>query len=210
MIPSQALRDALLAVAPNVKMDIWLPALSAAMPVGDITTERRVAAFIGQCSVESGSFTTTAENLNYRSAARIATVWPSRFTEESAAPFVNNPQALANSVYANRMGNGPPKSGDGWRFRGLGLIQVTGREEYEAFAETVGRSLEDATAWAATPAGAAASAVWFWGWKSLNRLADAWDLVTLTRRINGGVIGLAERQEACEAAITAIKEAQNG
>ena len=199
---------ALRAAAPNLRSAeaaAWARALATPMQAAGITTPRRIAGFIGQCTVESDGFTTTQENLRYSHAARICAVWPSRFpTEAAAAPYVNAPEALANNVYANRMGNGPPDSGDGWRFRGLGLIQITGREEYAAFADNVGRTIEDTAAWATTPAGAAASATWFWTWKALNRLADAWDLATLTRRINGGLTGLADRQRACTAAFTAL------
>jgi putative chitinase len=212
--PSQGDADprlvaALRAAAPNLRTAdaaMWARVLADPMRAADITTPRRIAGFAGQCAVESDGFTTTAENLRYSHAARICAVWPSRFpTEAAAAAYVNAPEALANSVYANRMGNGPPDSGDGWRFRGLGLIQITGREEYAAFAASIGRPIDAAAAWAATPEGAAASATWFWSWKALNRAADAWDLMTLTRRINGGLIGLADRQRACTAAFAVLE-----
>ena len=202
----RGLEAALRAAAPQADPVTWLGPLSDAMGNGGITTPRRIASFVGQCSVEAGpAFAETAENLNYTHAYRIMAVWPSRFpTEADAAPYVKNPEALANNVYANRMGNGDTASGDGWRFRGLGLIQITGREEYAAFAESVGRELDDAAEWAATPEGAAASAVWFWGWKALNRLADVWDLRTMTLRINGGLTGYNDRVAACNAALAAI------
>ena len=211
--PSQGDADpklvaALRAAAPDLRAAeavAWAIALAAPMRTAGITTPRRIAGFIGQCAVESDGFTSTAENLCYSHAVRICAVWPSRFpTEAAAAAYVNAPEALANNVYADRMGNGLPESGDGWRFRGLGLIQITGRDEYAAFAASIGRTIDAAAAWAATPDGAAASATWFWGWKALNRLADAWDLLTLTRRINGGLTGLADRQRACTAAYTAL------
>ncbi len=199
---------ALRAAAPDlhaVEAAGWARALAAPMQAAQITTPRRIAGFIGQCAMESDGFTATAENLRYSHAARICAVWPSRFpTEAAAAAYVNAPEALANNVYANRMGNGTAESGDGWRFRGLGLIQITGRDEYAAFAASIGRNIDAAAAWAATPEGAAASATWFWTWKALNRLADAWDLATLTRRINGGLTGLADRQRACTAAFTVL------
>jgi putative chitinase len=197
------------ATAPDLTITQAAAWAGAIAPVlGDINTPRRIAAFIGQCAVESGYFTTTGENLRYTHAERICAVWPSRFaTPADAAPFANNPEALANSVYANRMGNGAPDSGDGWRFRGLGLIQITGREEYTAFALSIGRSVEDAAAYAATPEGAAASAVWFWGWKNLNDLADEWFLTAITMRVNGGVIGLSDRVKACNAALAVLEDA---
>ena len=179
--------------------------LAAPMQAAAITTPRRIAGFIGQCAVESDGFTRTAENLRYSHAARICAVWPSRFpSTDAAAAYVDAPEPLANCVYANRMGNGPPASGDGWRFRGLGLIQITGRVEYTAFAHAVGRTVDAAAAWAATPEGAASSATWFWAWKALNPAADAWDLQTLTKRINGGLIGWPDRQHACNAALAAL------
>lgn len=196
---------AIRAAAPSAAASVWALALAGPMQGAEITTPHRVAAFIGQCAVESGGFTANAENLRYTHAERICAVWPSRFPDvASATPFVNNPPKLANRVYANRMGNGPPESGDGWRFRGLGLIQITGREEYTAFAASVGRTVEDAAAWAATPDGAAASACWFWTWKNLNPIADLWALTDLTRRINGGTIGLPDRISACNAALAAL------
>ena len=202
------LAAAMTAAVPGANQTTWLPILASAMDASSINMPRRIAAFLGQISVEAGpALTETAENLNYTHALRIMAVWPSRFpTLDSAQPFVNNPEGLANCVYANRMGNGPPESGDGWRFRGLGLIQITGRIEYEAFAQAVGREVDDAAAWAATPPGAAASAVWFWGWKSLNTLADIWDLQTLTRCINGGLTGYPDREKACNAALAALGE----
>ena len=206
--PDNQLVAALRAAAPGLSpahAAAWAGALAAPMADGKINTPRRIAGFLGQCAVESDGFTTTAENLNYSHAARICAVWPSRFANtDAAAPYVNAPEALANCVYADRMGNGQPASGDGWRYRGLGLIQITGREEYAAFAQAIGRTVDDAAAYAATPAGAAASGVWFWGWKALNPIADAWDMQTLTRRINGGLIGLPDRQRACNAALAAI------
>ena len=208
--PDQRLIAALRAAAPDLPVQAaanWAGLLAGPMRAAAITSSRRIAGFLGQCAVESDGVTSTAENLRYSHAARICAVWPARFpSTDAAAPYVDAPEALANCVYANRMGNGPPASGDGWRFRGLGLIQITGRAEYAAFAEAAGRSVEDAAAWAATPDGAAASATWIWGWKSLNAVADAWDLQTLTRRINGGLIGYPDRQHACNAARAALGE----
>ncbi len=205
---TQDIACAMRAAAPKLRpadAATWAAALAGPMRDATITTAHRIAGFIGQCAVESDGFTTIAENLNYRSAARICAVWPSRFpTEEAAAPYVNAPEALANNVYANRMGNGPPDSGDGWRFRGLGLIQMTGRREYAAFAASMACQIDRAAAWATTPEGASASAAWFWAWKVLNPVADSWDLTTLTRRINGGLIGLEERQRACTAALAVL------
>jgi putative chitinase len=190
----------------------WADILARPMQSAGITTPHRAAAFIGMCAVESDGFTTMAENLNYTHADRIAAVWPSRFGPGLADPaaYVGQPEKLANLVYANRMGNGPPESGDGWRFRGLGLIQITGREEHTAFRRAAGMSsVVDAAAFAATPPGAAASAAWFWGWKTrlgatANSLADSWSTTDLTALINGGYEGLIDRVRACNAALAVL------
>ncbi|HYZ20748.1 MAG TPA: hypothetical protein VE690_01200, partial [Rhodopila sp.] len=165
---------------------------------------RCVATFLGQCSVESAGFRALEENLNY-SAARLCQVWPARFPNlEKAAACAMRPEALANAVYANRMGNGGAASGDGWRFRGRGLIQLTGRSAYERFARAMGIGLDQAVEHAATVQGAADSAAWFWSAQGLNALATTWSIDLITRKINGGSEGAAERRRLCEAALQAI------
>ncbi len=114
------------------------------------------------------------------------------------------PETLANRVYSNRLGNGDEASGDGWRFRGRGLIQLTGRANYQQFAEAMTMTLDQAVEHAATEAGAADSAAWFWTVNQLNPLADAWSVDLITRKINGGMNGAAERSRLCEAALQAI------
>ena len=157
----------------------------------DISTPKREAAFIGQCSVESANFTRIQENLNY-SAQRLMQVWPSRFPNISMAqPYANNPEKLANFVYAGRMGN--LQDGDGWKFHGRGLIQLTGRENYANCGSSIGVDIIDNPDLLLTPKYAALSAGWFWNKHGLNLLADAQEYGTMTRRINGGTTALDER-----------------
>jgi putative chitinase len=157
----------------------------------DIGTPKRQAAFIGQCAVESANFTRLQENLKY-SAQRLTQVWPSRFPSiEAATPYANNPEKLANFVYAGRMGN--LQDGDGWQFHGRGLIQLTGRENYENCGNGIGVDLINDPDLLLTPQYAALSAGWFWNKKSLNALADTQEYGTMTRRINGGTTALDER-----------------
>jgi putative chitinase len=162
------------------------------MQSSGITTPRRIAAFLGQIAVESFGFAVLEESLDY-SAGRLCEVWPSRFP--AGSPNIDrcarNPVALANTVYCDRMGNGDGASGDGWTYRGRGLIQITGRANYEALAKADARAADPD--WLTTPTGAAVSACWFWTTRKLNALADAWELTAITRAINGGTEGLEER-----------------
>jgi putative chitinase len=205
--PLDRLAQALRAIAPNLTApDIaaWEAALRTPMQREAIATPKRAAAFLGQCAVESGGFRALTENLGY-SAPRLRQIWPNRFpTEAAAQACANNPEKLANTVYANRLGNGPPESGDGWTFRGRGLIQLTGRSGYGKFAEAMGMDLQAAIAHAETRQGAADSAAWFWSTNALNPLADAWMLNNITRRVNGGTLGAPERARLAQAALTAI------
>lgn len=170
-------------------------ALEAVLPRYEINTPDRVAAFLAQCGHESVDFTVLEENLNYSARGLVAT-WPQRFLNESAAQaYHRRPEAIANLVYANRMGNGPETSGDGWRYRGRGAIQLTGKSNYQAFADTFGWTLDDTVTYVSTLQGAVESAAWFWWRNNLNDLADRRDIAGMTRKINGGTIGLAEREQ---------------
>lgn len=163
-----------------------LPHLLPAMQRFDIAGPARAAAFLAQCHVESAGFTRTEENLRYTSAARLAAVWPSRFpSAAAAAPFVRNPEALANRVYAGRLGNGGAGSGDGWRFRGRGLKQLTGRATYARAAAALARPYLADPDLVAEPADAALTAAWFWHQAGCNALADAGDIDRITRAVNG-------------------------
>jgi putative chitinase len=206
-LPPDRLDPALRAVAPHLTdggRAAWVDALAAPLLKAGITAPRCVAAFLGQCAVESAGLQVLEEDLSY-SAPRLCEVWPSRFpTAEAAEACAHQPAALANRVYANRMGNGDEASGDGWLFRGRGLIQITGRSNYERFARAMNMSLDQAVEHAATQAGAADSAVWYWTLNQLNVLAITWSIDLITRKINGGMTGAAERTRLCEAALQAI------
>ena len=154
----------------------------------------RLAGFLAQTGHESGGFNFIKENLNY-SAKGLQGIFKKYFpTEDLAKQYERQPERIANRVYANRMGNGPEESGDGYRFCGRGLIQLTGRQNYTKLAEDLGISVEETAKYLETPNGAVSSAGWFWDNNNLNQYCDSGDFVTLTKRINGGTIGLADRQ----------------
>lgn len=179
------LQAALRAVAPKADPAVWVPALKPALIMADCTTAPRLAALLGQCRAEAGpAFTALQENLNY-SAEGLRLTWPTRFTPETAARYARQPEMIANLVYANRLGNGDSASGDGWRYRGHGLIQITGKANFTAFAAWCGRTIEDAAAWALQPDGAAMTAAWFWQSNGLNLRADDADIDAITLAVNG-------------------------
>jgi putative chitinase len=164
--------------------------------------KKRVAGFLAQIAHESGGFNFVQENLNY-SAEGLRKVFPKYFpTDDLAKQYARQPEKIANRVYSNRMSNGDEASGDGWKFRGRGLIQLTGRANYTKFAEDLGMSLEDTIAYLETPNGAVASAGWFWDNNRLNQFCDNDDFITLTKRINGGTIGLQDRKHHYELALS--------
>ncbi len=177
----------------NPYLDNWYEAICEILPEYEINTKPRVAAFLAQCAHESGGFKFLKENLNYK-AASLRKVFPKYFPDDSvAAAYANKPQMIANRVYANRMGNGPEESGDGWRYCGRGLIQLTGRDNYAFFAGSLDIPIEEASEYLETFEGAVQSACFFWEQNKLNQWADAGDILTLTKRINGGTIGLEDR-----------------
>lgn len=159
----------------------------------EINTPERVAGFLAQIGHESGGFRFTSEDLHYRAEA-LTRVWPSRFPPGVAESYAMQPEKIANRAYADRMGNGDEASGDGWKYRGRGLIQLTGKDNYAAFSlDADNEALSDPDS-VAEPELAALSAGWFWSKNGLNALADAKDIVGMTRRINGGTNGLDDRQ----------------
>jgi putative chitinase len=172
----------------------WYDAVSRILPDYEINTVNRVAAFLAQCAHESANFTALKENLNY-TAASLSRVWPSRFPPGIAEQYAHNQEMIANRAYCDRMGNGPESSGDGWRYAGKGLIQLTGKDNYTRFAESIETPVEQLPEYLATFEGAVQSACWFWEVNNLNQWADAGDILTLTKRINGGTIGLADREK---------------
>lgn len=157
-----------------------------------INTRQRMACFLAQVGHESLDLTAMRENLNY-SAAGLQRTWPNRFNATTAAQYARQPEKIANKVYANRLGNGSEASGDGWKYRGRGWIQLTGKANYQAFAQEMGISLDEAVTLLETPRGAAFSAGWFWHRGNLNALADANRFTAITQRINGGQNGAADR-----------------
>lgn len=187
---------------PYVKQ--WHNALSQLLPDYEINTTQRVAAFIAQCAHESGNFTALKENLNYK-AVTLRKIFPKYFPDDAIAQHYaslpNKQEAIANKVYANRMGNGPESSGDGYRYCGRGLIQLTGKDNYSWFAASLSIPVEEASQYLETFEGAAQSACWFWETNKLNQWADKGDIVTLTKRINGGTIGLDDRIKHYEHAL---------
>jgi putative chitinase len=169
----------------------WLDPLNETFAKYDISNPKRQAAFIGQCSHESGNFRTLEENLHY-SAAALMRVWPSRFPNlEVANQYASNAEKIANKVYAGRMGN--TEDGDGWKYHGRGLIQLTGKDNYERCGSSLGVDLIGHPDWLLDPKYAALSAGWFWNKHGLNELADAQEHGIISKRINGGTLGLDDR-----------------
>ncbi len=174
----------------------FAPLLEAAAAAHAIDTPLRVAHWMAQMAEETGYFRVFVEDLNYTSAARIALVWPTRFTEATAAQYVGQPEKLANVVYGNRMGNGPPASGDGWRYRGRGALMITGRNEYDLAETHTGLPLLDQPDLLAEPPHAFTAAGAFWVLGGCNSLADGDHLTAITRVVNGGLTNLALRLAA--------------
>ena len=180
--------------------DDWYDALCELLPKYGITTERRVAHFLSQCAHESGGFKRLEENLNY-SAKALRAVFGRYFGDSpkrDADEYHRKPEMIANYVYMDeyrkyKMGN--VNEGDGWLFRGRGLKQLTGRHNYTKFGESIDMSAEQAAEYVATPSGAIESACWFWDTNNLNDIADTDNVVKMTKKINGGNIGLEDRQK---------------
>lgn len=185
----------------NPYLDHWTDALNKILPDYGIDTPQRVAAFVAQAAHESGNFTALHENLNYR-AETLRKVFPKYFpTDDLARQYASQPnkaELIANRVYANRMGNGDEASGDGFRYCGRGLIQLTGQSNYQSFADSIETPLEQIPDFLQTFEGAVQSACWFWENNNLNQYADTDDILTMTKRINGGTIGLEDRKRHYE------------
>ena len=195
-------QDKLAQIIPNAAygVDVWFNELNELLPVFEINTAQRVAAFIAQTAHESGGYRALSENLNYSGDA-LCRVWPKHFNEENKEQYHRNPEAIANRAYRNRMGNGDEESGEGWAYRGRGLIQLTGKDNYSRFAAYAEMAVEQAPEYIETPRGAVHSACWFWYSNDLNTYADAGDFVGMTKRINGGTIGLEDRIKHYEEAL---------
>lgn len=171
----------------------WLDSLNSTFDKYELNTPTRQAAFIGQCGHESGNFKTLEENLHYSAKGLMAT-WHSRFPDETTADkYANNPEMIANKVYGGRADLGNTEDGDGWRFHGRGVIQLTGRANYKTCGDAIGVDLINAPELLLEPKNAVMSAGWFWNKRGLNALADNQDWETITKRINGGTLGLQDR-----------------
>ena len=170
--------------------------LNEVMDFYEINTPERISMFLAQVGHESAGMTARKENLNY-SAQGLNKIFPKYFIRagRDANAYAKKPEKIANVVYANRMGNGDEASGDGYRYRGRGLIQLTGKDNYTKFASDMEITLDEAVVWLETPDGAAWSAGWFWDSRELNNWADNGDVLTVTKKINGGIIGLEDREE---------------
>ena len=185
----------------NPYLDHWFHALSEILPEYDINSPKRVAAFLAQCAHESGGFKFLKENLNYK-AESLVKVFPKYFkTLDEAKKYEKQPEKIANKIYGGRMGNGPESSGDGFRYCGRGLIQLTGKDNYTLFAASIDTPIEDILEYLQTFEGAVQSACYFWESTGLNKEADAGDIKTMTRKINGGYIGLDDRIKHYEHAL---------
>jgi len=195
----QITREQLQQILPkNPYLDHWLDALNQILPEYEINTPLRLAHFLAQTAHESGGYLFLQENLNYRWES-LRRVFPKYFpTDELAKQYEKKPEKIANRVYANRMGNGPEESGDGYRYCGRGLIQLTGKTNYQNFADSIETPLEEVTEYLQTFEGALQSACWFWEANNLNRFCDADDCKGLTKAINGGYIGLEDRLKHTE------------
>ena len=199
----------------------WLDAVVETCVEFEINTPQRIASFLAQTAHESGGYTMLTENLNYR-AATLAACWPNRFAELGpdkkpkrnekgaliptavANAIAGKPELIANMVYSSRMGNGPAESGEGWKYRGRGLKQLTGKDNYARCGQALGLDLVGNPDLLLDPLPAARSAGWFWKANSLSTFADAGDIKGMTKKINGGFIGLEDRQRRYEKVLAAI------
>ena len=199
----------------------WLDAVVETCVEFEINTPQRIAGFLAQTSHESGGYTMLTENLNYR-AATLAACWPNRFAvlgpdkkpvkdqqgkltpTAVANAIAGKPELIANMVYSSRMGNGPAESGEGWAYRGRGLKQLTGKDNYARCGQALGVDLVGDPDLLLQPLYAARSAGWFWKANALSTFADAGDIKGMTKKINGGFIGLEQRQKLYDKVLAAI------
>jgi len=182
----------------------WLKPLNDTFAKYDISTPARQAFFVGQCAHESGNFRILEENLHY-SASELMRVWPSRFPNlDVANQYANNPEKIANKVYGGRMGNGPEETGEAWKYHGRGCIQLTGKDSYDRCGKALGVDLINQPQLLVDPHYAALSAGWFWNKAGLNALADSQDYETMTKRINGGILGLDDRKAKIAKALSVL------
>lgn len=184
----------------------YYPFLKGACKAYRITSKLRLAAFLSQVGHESQSLVAVTENLNYSSQG-LMRVWPKRFpTVEIAQAYNRNPQKIANKVYANRMGNGGEQTGDGWKYRGRGLKQLTGASNYKQLSDTFGTNFTANPELLEHPVWASISAAWFWDTNGCHTFADRGDIIGLTKKINGGLNGIDDRLKRYKVAIEKLKD----
>jgi putative chitinase len=190
----------------NVLVPVWFVCMQKFFPIYEINTPKRMAAFIAECEVESMGFTVFSENLYY-TAQGLNKVFNRYFpTLDSAVPFAKQPEKIANKVYGNRLGNGPESTGDGYKYRGRGLFQLTGKSNYEIFAKFKNMSLDDTVAYLTTHEGAFESACHFWKTHNLNTVIDTQGIDAVSKIINGGTNGLIDRRNYFNSALVIIGE----
>jgi putative chitinase len=192
LVTSQQLHS-LFETTKTATIEKYVDALNETLERFEINTPQRIAMFMAQIGHESGGLNIVEENLNYR-PERLKVIFPKYFQNVDVSEYAHNPEKIANRVYSNRMGNGNEASGDGYKFRGRGFIQLTGHDNYAHFAEAIGMTVDEVVEYMKTPEGACMSAGWFWASHGLNHFADNGDCLGATKRINGGTIGLAERE----------------
>jgi putative chitinase len=209
MITANQLKKILKNTHTNEFFTVWAEKFSEAFPQYEINTDKRIAGFIAQVAHESGEFTRTSENLNY-SAAALARTWPKLFATPQKNPnalalmIERKPQQIANIAYANKGGNGNEASGDGWKYRGRGLIQITLKNNYEAISQELGIDLINNPDWAETQDGALHTALAYWKLNNINRHCDSGDFEAMTKSINKAALGLKERLEYYNRALSAL------
>jgi len=184
----------------------WVDALNRDLPIYSVNTLPRVAAFLAQCAHESIDFTHLSENLNY-GAQGLLTTFPKYFDATTAAQYARNPEKIANHVYSNRMGNGDEASGDGFKYRGRGILQITGKANYHVCSQALyaDERLVQHPELLETEDGALMSALWYWNAHLLNASADSGDFLTITKKINGGTLGEADREARYQNALKVLK-----
>jgi putative chitinase len=190
--------------AKRENLEKYHDALNAAFDEFEINTPQRQAMFLAQVAHESGNFSAVSENLNYK-AETLAKVFPKYFHDRDPNDYAKQPEKIANLVYGGRMGNGDEESGDGYRYRGRGLIQLTGKNNYDACGDDLDVDLTENPDYLTTPEGAVRSAAWFWDTHDLNEVADAGDILKCTKKINGGTIGLEDRTKHYEHALEILE-----
>lgn len=190
--------------ARQARLEMFIEGFNETFDTFDMTTPERQAMFLAQTAHESGNFNFVEENLNYRAAA-LTRIWPSRFPADVAAEYGGKPDKIANRAYGGRMGNGPEATGDGFKYRGRGIIQLTGKDNYRACGEALGKDLVAEPDLVAQNPYAVLSAGWFWDTRKLNQWCDKGDILTVTKRINGGTIGLDDRKHHYEHILEVLK-----